>query len=45
MQERTVTIRISKEQHKDIKVAAAKEGVTIKEYILSLVQKDLDKKK
>ncbi len=45
MEERTITIRVTSEQHTAIKVEAAKRGLSLKEYILTLVQKDLDSKK
>jgi predicted DNA binding CopG/RHH family protein len=41
--DKTITIRITEEQHREIKVEAAKRGLTVKDYILELVRKDLEK--
>lgn len=45
MADKTITIRITEDQHREIKVEAAKRGLTVKDYILELVKKDLDKEK
>lgn len=41
---KTITMRITEEQHREIKVQASKRGLSIKDYILTLVSKDTDKK-
>ena len=47
MPEKTITMRIDETTHTEIKVRAAKKGLSIKDYILELVKKDLhsDEKK
>lgn len=45
MADKTITIRITEEQHKDIKIEAARRGLSVKDYILELVRNDLDKQK
>ena len=42
MEYKTITIRITEAQHKAIKVEAAKRGLSVKDYLLELVRKDLD---
>lgn len=42
IKEKSITIRVEEELHTRIKVAIAKKGVTLKDYIISLVEKDLD---
>lgn len=44
MGEKTITIRITADQHKEIKMAALNKGKSVKDYILWLVAKDLEKK-
>lgn len=41
MPDKTITIRIDEELHKKIKIAIAQDGVTLKEYIINLINKDL----
>lgn len=41
MPEKTITMRIDDDLHTAIKVHVAKEGVSIKEYILDLIKRDL----
>lgn len=41
MAEKTITIRIDEELHKDIKVHIAKKGISLKDYLLELIEKDL----
>ncbi|UYO61816.1 type II toxin-antitoxin system HicB family antitoxin [Acetobacterium wieringae] len=41
MAEKTITIRINEELHKDIKVHIAKRGISLKDYLLELIEKDL----
>jgi predicted DNA binding CopG/RHH family protein len=43
MADKTITIRVSEELHKDIKIKIAQEGVTLKDYVLDLIEKDLKK--
>ena len=45
MQEKTITIKVTEEQHRKIKVESALCGMTVKDYLLGLVEKDLDSKK
>lgn len=39
----SMTIRLNEELHKQIKIKAAMEGITVKEYVLGLIIEDLDK--
>lgn len=41
--EKTITIRVDEELHKKIKVKIANEGVTLKDYLVDLIKKDLEK--
>ncbi|MEG1185593.1 MAG: toxin-antitoxin system HicB family antitoxin [Eubacterium sp.] len=41
MTEKTITVRISDELHKEIKIHIAKNGKSLKDYIVELIQKDL----
>lgn len=43
MAEKTITIRVDEETHRKIKIRIAQEGVTLKDYILNLINKDLKK--
>ncbi|WP_214720685.1 toxin-antitoxin system HicB family antitoxin [Exiguobacterium sp. s192] len=43
--EKTITVRISEDLHKAIKIKIAQEGVSLKDYVVSLIQKDLEKSK
>ncbi len=45
MADKTITIRITEDQHRKIKVEAAQRGLSVKDYILELVRKDLEQKK
>ncbi|WP_277613624.1 toxin-antitoxin system HicB family antitoxin [Mediterraneibacter agrestimuris] len=38
-------MKVNDEFHKQVKMAAAKKGVPIKEYITKLIQKELEKEK
>lgn len=42
---KTITIRVSDKEYKEIKVAVAEKGITLKDYILGLIRADLDSKK
>lgn len=44
MTEKTITIRITEEEHRKIKVEAANRGLSIKNYLLELVKMDLERK-
>lgn len=44
MSEKTITIRISEDLHKTVKIKIAESGVTLKDYLVDLIQKDLAKK-
>ncbi|AND84277.1 toxin-antitoxin system HicB family antitoxin [Clostridium tyrobutyricum] len=41
MAEKTITIRIDDNLHKDIKINIAKKGISLKDYIVGLIKKDL----
>ena len=41
MADKTISIRITEEFHKEIKIKIAKDGITLKDYILGLIKKDL----
>lgn len=43
MAEKTMTIRLDEDLHKKIKLKSIQEGKTVKDYILGLVLKDLEK--
>lgn len=45
MTEKTITIRISEDLHKTIKIRIAKQGISLKDYLVDLIQKDLAKNK
>ena len=45
MAEKTITIRVDDETYKKIKVAVAERGATLKDYVLSLIDADLNSKK
>ena len=45
MDEKTITIRVPDDLHKQIKMEATKMGITIKDYLLALVEKDLKREK
>ena len=41
---KTITVRISEDLHKTVKIRIAEEGISLKDYIVDLIQKDLAKK-
>ena len=41
MKTRTITIKVDEDFYKDIKIRIAKEGITLKNYVLDLIKKDL----
>lgn len=41
MSEKNIGIKVNEELYREIKIKIAKEGKTLKEYILELVKKDL----
>ena len=43
LKEKSITIRLDEEIHKQIKIRIAQEGLTLKDYILNLVIADLEK--
>lgn len=45
MAEKTITIRVPDELHKQIKIKIAKEGISLKDYVIGLIEKDLSKNK
>ena len=40
--EKTIAIRINEEFHKKIKIKLAENGLTLKDYIISLIEKDIN---
>jgi len=42
--DKTINFKVDEKLHKLIKVHIAKEGKTLKEYIIELIKKDLEKK-
>lgn len=44
MSEKSITIRVEEDLHTRIKVEVAKKGITLKDYIINLVEEDLKKK-
>jgi len=42
---KNVAFLVTEETHKKIKMEATAQGMTIKDYILSLIERDLSKKK
>lgn len=40
--EKTIAIRIDEDLHKRIKFRLAEKGITLKEYIIGLIEEDLD---
>ncbi|WP_368929806.1 toxin-antitoxin system HicB family antitoxin [Bacillus pumilus] len=44
MSEKTITIRVSEDLHKAIKIRIAHKEVSLKDYVVDLIQKDLGKK-
>lgn len=45
MSEKNIGIKVDAELYKKIKVKIAQEDITLKDYILALIQKDLDSDK
>lgn len=45
MSEKTITIRVNEELHKEIKIEIAQKGISLKDYVLGLIEKDLEKSK
>ena len=45
MTDRTITIKVEEDFYKDIKIRIAKEGITLKDYILNLIKEDLNSNK
>ena len=43
MAEKTITIRVEEELHKEVKHRIIEKNMTLKEYLLDLIQKDLTK--
>lgn len=44
MDDKTITIRINEDFYKKIKVHIAEKGISLKEYLVSLIETDLSKK-
>lgn len=45
MPEKTITIRVSDELHRQIKIKIAQDGISLKDYVINLIEKDLAKEK
>lgn len=45
MGEKTITIRVSEDLHRTIKIKIANEGISLKDYVVGLIEADLGKKK
>mgnify|MGYP002765186642 FL=1 len=45
MTEKTITIRIDEDLHKKIKIHIAQQGLSLKDYIVGLMLKDLNSNK
>lgn len=45
MPDKTITIRINEDFYKKIKIHIAEKGVSLKEYLISLIEADLSPKK
>ncbi len=45
MSEKTIAIRIDEELHKEIKLRLAENGMTLKDYIISLIKTDINESK
>lgn len=43
--EKTITLRLDEETHKNIKLQAVLKGVTLKQYIIDLVNADIEKER
>lgn len=43
--EKTITIRVSEDLHKAVKIQIAEQGISLKDYIVNLIQKDLENRK
>ena len=43
MADRTITIKVEENFYRDIKIRIAQEGMTLKDYVLDLIRKDLKK--
>ena len=41
MKEKTITIRIDESLHKDIKIHIAQESISLKDYLVKLIEEDL----
>ena len=44
MTERNISFKVSEDFYKKVKVQVALEGITLKDYIISLIEKDLETK-
>ena len=42
--EKTITIRVADDLHKEIKIKIAQQGISLKDYILKLIEQDMAKK-
>lgn len=41
MNEKTITIRVPEDFHRQVKVKSASEGLSVKDYLIKLVEEDL----
>lgn len=44
MNQKTITIRVDEDLHKEIKVKIARQGISLKDYVVGLIEKDLSRK-
>ena len=42
---KNISVKVDEEFHREVKIQAAKEGVTIQDYVIALITKDLESKK
>ena len=45
MPDRNIGIKVDEDTYKQIKIKVAQEGITLKEYVLALIKKDLEAEK
>lgn len=43
--EKAINFKVDENFYKEIKIKVAKDGITLKDYIISLIRKDLEKTK
>lgn len=45
MAEKAINFKVEEEFYREIKIKVAKEGITLKDYIINLIKKDLEETK